>query len=101
LAESAQSRANRHTCATSLQLDASLAKIVLLAFPTPHRKADALQKKNWIPISLTNSLERRIFAAADCTAEGYRMRSNDKPVVGDMRKRMTRRCVSAATGACC
>jgi len=28
------------------------------------------------------------------------MRPNDKLVVGDMRKRMTRRCVSAATGAC-
>jgi hypothetical protein len=31
---------------------------------------------------------------------GRRMRSNPKPAVGDMRKRLTRRCVSAATGAC-
>jgi hypothetical protein len=31
---------------------------------------------------------------------GRRMRSTSGPAVGDMRKRMTRRCVSAATGAC-
>jgi hypothetical protein len=49
---------------------------------------------------LTNGPVCRIFGAADGAAEGYRMRPNDKPAVGDMRKRMTRRCVSAATGAC-
>jgi hypothetical protein len=28
------------------------------------------------------------------------MRPNDKQVTGEMRRRITRRCVSAATGAC-
>jgi len=49
---------------------------------------------------LTNSANRRIFDAT-FRVQDHRMRSNPKPAVGDMRKRITRRCVSAATGACC
>lgn len=64
------------------------------------RRAQASRRENWIPISLTNWCDRRIFNLANFTCSGHRMRSNFKPVVGDMRKRMTRRCVSAATGAC-
>jgi hypothetical protein len=75
-------------------------EIVLFVFRAPDRTAGVSLKQIWIPISLTNLHFRRIVDAANCAAEGYRMRSNDKPVVGDMRKRMTRRCVSAATGAC-
>jgi hypothetical protein len=75
-------------------------EVVPFVSPLLHRRADASQRKNWIAISLTKSIDRPIFDAADCSAEGCRMRSNDKPVVGDMRKRITRRCVSAATGAC-
>jgi hypothetical protein len=75
-------------------------QIVPFVFRSPDRIAEVPLKQNWIPISLTDSLDSRILDAADCAAEGCRMRSNDKPVVGDMRKRMTRRCVSAATGAC-
>jgi hypothetical protein len=67
-------------------------EMVLFVFGLEHRKAGASLKQNWIPISLTNSLERKIFDSADCAAEGYRMRSNDKPVVGDMRRRNTRLC---------
>jgi hypothetical protein len=44
--------------------------------------------------------EPRIFDAT-FRVWGRRMRLNPKPAVGDMRKRITRRCVSAATGACC
>jgi hypothetical protein len=47
---------------------------------------------------LTDPAKRRIFDAILCV-QGHRMR-NLKPAVGDMRKRITRRCVSAATGAC-
>jgi hypothetical protein len=56
--------------------------------------------KDWIPISLTNLAKHRIFGATS-SVQGHRMRPNSKPAVGDMRKRITRRCVSAATGACC
>jgi hypothetical protein len=75
-------------------------QIVLFVFVRRHRTAGAPASKNWIPISLTSSSDCRIFDAASCAAEDYRMRPNEMPVVGDMRKRMTRRCVSAATGAC-
>jgi len=64
------------------------------------RKALMSRRKDWTPISLTNSANRRIFDAT-FRVQGHRMRSNPKPAVGDMRKRITRRCVSAATGACC
>jgi hypothetical protein len=75
-------------------------EIVPFVFRIPDRTAGAPLKQIWIPISLTNLHFRRMIETADRAAEGCRMRSNDKPVVGDMRKRMTRRCVSAATGAC-
>jgi hypothetical protein len=35
-----------------------------------------------------------------CSAEDCRMRLNDQQVTCEMRRRITRRCVSAATGAC-
>jgi hypothetical protein len=75
-------------------------EIVLFVFRAADSTAGVSLTQIWTPISLTNSSNCRIFDAADCAAEGCRMRSNDKPVVGDMRKRMTRRCFSAATGAC-
>jgi hypothetical protein len=75
-------------------------QIVLFVFSILHRTAGASLRQNWIPISLTISLDCRILKQQIAAAEGYRMRPNDKPVVGNMGKRMTRRCVSAATGAC-
>jgi len=64
----------------------------LFVFHPSLRRARTFQRKDWMPISLTISLDRQIFEPADWTAEDGRMRSNDKPVVGDMRKRITRLC---------
>jgi hypothetical protein len=75
-------------------------QIVPFVFSISDRTGNVSLKKIWIPISLTNRDFRRIVDAVDGNVEGYRMRSSDKPAVGEMRKRMTRRCVSAATGAC-
>lgn len=72
----------------------------LSVLPRLRRKALMLLRQDWIPISLTDAANRRIFDV-NCRVRGHRMRSNPKPAVGDMRKRITRRCVSAATGACC
>jgi hypothetical protein len=74
--------------------------MVLSVLQRLRRRVLASRGKDWIAISLTNQANGRIFDTA-FRVRDHRMRSNSKPVVGDMRKRITRRCVSAATGACC
>jgi hypothetical protein len=78
----------------------SRSEMVLFVFRPSHGKAGASPEQIWIPISLTNASDRRIFDPADCAAGGYRMRRNDKATVGEMREGMTLRRVRAATGAC-
>jgi len=94
--------AHRRANCRSMRHDSVLrvTQTVPFVFAIPDSTTGVSQQQNWIAISLTNASIRRIFLPTDCAAGVGRMRPDDKPVVGDMRNRMTRRCVSAATGNC-
>jgi hypothetical protein len=66
------------------------------------RSAQARPQQIWIAISLTKRADRSIFAASKLLIEPKpHMKTVYQRNPDDMHACMTRRCFSAATGACC
>jgi len=75
-------------------------EIVLFAFQLPAEKGRRVASPN-----MDTHFIDRLRTSFDiqwrrCSDEGCQMRPNDRQVTSEMRRRITRRCVSAATGAC-